>query len=45
MRWVLTAMSIYHDFHIKPVGRGPMKNKGAPERVMRTEMMKASGAD
>lgn len=27
--------NVYHDFPIEPVGRGLMKNKGAPERVVK----------
>lgn len=37
-----------HDLHIKPLDRGPARDKearGTPERVGRTELTKATGAD
>lgn len=40
--------NVSHDLHIKPLDRGPTREKearGTPERVERTELMKATGAD
>lgn len=39
---------VYADLQIKPLDRGLMRDKeaqGTPERVVRTELTKASGAD
>lgn len=39
---------VHHDLQMKPVGRGPTRDKeaqGTPERAVRMELMKASGAD
>lgn len=39
---------VYHHLQIEPVGRAPLRDKeaqGTPERVVRTELMKPSGAD
>lgn len=40
--------NVYHDLQVEPLDRGPKRDKeaqGAPERVVRTGLMKASAAD